>query len=419
MLIRSINCQAVKLPFRFSFGHALASRNFSINLIVSVRVVLEDGREVTGWGESVPRDYVTGESPQGAMAAINYSYAPQLQGRFFANAAELLANLSAIFEDNMLHHKAAGASFCALELAVLDALAKIKKLSFAQVPALIAAHLPSQFSHIAWPIIDVRNEAMRYGGVVPFGKKTVLKLLLSFYKSYGFKTVKLKVGGSLNDDLARIKLAREIMGDDAILRVDANCAWNLDQAKWSLAALRPYNVASCEQPVPADDIDALIELTSSVPETIMVDESLTTLAQAQNLIERKACNAFNIRLSKVGGVASAMKMVELARLNDIECHLGAQVGESGILAAAQRHFALSCGDFANVEGAMNIFLLKGDLIKESMTVPPGAVAKAPAAGAGGLGVTVVPRLVSRYADCGNEFVQGRSKQQKSEINAVC
>jgi len=83
MLIRSVKCQAVELPFRFSFGHALASRNFSINLIVSVQVVLDDGSEVTGWGESVPRDYVTGETPQGALAAINYSYSPQLQGQFF------------------------------------------------------------------------------------------------------------------------------------------------------------------------------------------------------------------------------------------------------------------------------------------------------------------------------------------------
>ncbi len=411
------------LPFRFSFGHALASRNFSINLVVSVKVVLEDGREVIGWGESVPRDYVTGETPEGAMAAINYTYAPQLQGRFFSSAAELLAALNLIFTDNMLGHKAAGASFCALELAMLDALAKIKNISFSQVPAIIAANMPMQFAAGAWPQVDVKHDTMRYGGVVPFGKKTLLKLLLSFYKRYGFKTVKLKVGGSLNDDVARIKLAREIMGDDAVLRVDANCAWTLDQAKWSLAALRPFRIASCEQPVPASDIDALIDLTASVPETIMVDESLTTMQQAETLIERQACNAFNIRLSKVGGIVSAMKMVELARANNIECHLGAQVGESGILAAAQRHFALSCGDFANVEGAMNLFLLKGDLIKESMTVPLGAVAGAPGASTNasaraGLGITILPRNLEKYAQCNSEML-GKSKQPKSEFNAVC
>jgi L-alanine-DL-glutamate epimerase-like enolase superfamily enzyme len=390
MLIRSIQCSAVRLPFRFSFGHALASRNFSINIIVKAVVVLDDGRQVTGWGEAVPRQYVTGETPETALAAINYGYAPRLSGKYFSSGAELLGALATVFEHYNLFEKPAGASFCAVELALLDALAQVEEISFSQLPARIAAQKIDGYH------FDARNfepaETMTYGGVVPFGKKAILQLILAFYKRYGFKTVKLKVGGSLTDDVARVKLARQVLGDDAILRVDANCAWSLEQAKWSLAALRPFNIASCEQPLVADDIAGLAELTASVPEKIMVDESLTTLAQAENLIERKSCNAFNIRLSKVGGLVASMKMIELARANGIECHLGAQVGESGILVAAQRHLALAYPHFANVEGAMNLFLLKSDLVRESMTVPPGAIARAPGLTnrpvKHGLGVTV-------------------------------
>ena len=406
MLIRSIKSQAVRLPFRFSFGHALASRNYSLNVLVRVQVVLEDGREVIGWGESVPRQYVTGETVASALAAINYCYAPALSGHFFASARELLACLAQIFAANGLEHKPAGASFCALELACLDALAKAQALKFCQLPGLIA---PSDL----WQPV----ESMQYGGVIPFGKKAILKLILEAYKKYGFKTVKLKVGGSLNEDVARVKLAREILGEDAILRVDANCAWTVDQAKWSLAALRPYRVASCEQPLIASDLPGLTNLTATVPEKIMVDESLTTLAQARDLIERKACNAFNIRLSKVGGLVSAMKMVELANANQIECHLGAQVGESGILVAAQRHFALAYPHFANVEGAMNLFLLKADLVKESMTVPYGAMAKV--SPSYGLGVTVNERAVSRHLyDYKNDNPVNVSVSEKSESNAT-
>jgi L-alanine-DL-glutamate epimerase-like enolase superfamily enzyme len=406
MLIRSIKSQAVKLPFRFSFGHALASRNFSLNILVKVQVVLEDGREVIGWGESVPRQYVTGETVASALAAIDYSYAPALSGRFFANAQALLAGLAEVFAANKLEEKSGGASFCALELAVLDALAKAQSLKFSQLPALIS---PSDL----WQT----TEFMQYGGVVPFGKKAILKLILAGYKRYGFKTVKLKVGGSLNEDVARAKLAREILGDEAILRVDANCAWTLEQAKWSLAALRPFRIASCEQPLAATDLSGLSELTASVPETIMVDESLTTMAQAHELIERKACNAFNIRLSKVGGLVSAMKMVELASQNQIECHLGAQVGESGILVAAQRHFALAHSGFVNVEGAMNLFLLKGDLVNEAMTVPYGARAKAPLAN--GLGVSVNEQSVARhYYDSKNTYSLNVSVNERSESNAT-
>ncbi|MFA7341272.1 MAG: enolase C-terminal domain-like protein [Candidatus Obscuribacterales bacterium] len=406
MLIRSIKSHAVKLPFRFSFGHALASRNFSLNVLVKVQVVLEDGREVIGWGESVPRQYVTGETVASALAAIDYSYAPALSGQFFADAQALLAGLAQVFAANKLEERSGGASFCALELAFLDALAKAQALKFCQLPALIS---PSDL----WQPTDV----MQYGGVIPFGKKAILKLILAGYKKYGFKTVKLKVGGSLNEDVARVKLAREILGEEAILRVDANCAWTLEQAKWSLAALRPYRIASCEQPLVATDLPGLSELTATVPEVIMVDESLTTLAQAKDLIERKACNAFNIRLSKVGGLVSAMKMVELANENQIECHLGAQVGESGILVAAQRHFALAYNGFANVEGAMNLFLLKGDLVKEAMTVPYGAKAKAPVAD--GLGVSVNEQAVARHLyDYKKHYNLNVSANEKSESNAT-
>ncbi len=68
MKIISIKAFAIKLPFRFSFGHSLASRNSSLNVVV--KVDLEDestGRRVVGWGESVTRDYVTGETTEGAL----------------------------------------------------------------------------------------------------------------------------------------------------------------------------------------------------------------------------------------------------------------------------------------------------------------------------------------------------------------
>lgn len=218
--------------------------------------------------------------------------------------------------------------------------------------------------------------------------------------------------------MARVKLAREILGEDAILRVDANCAWTIDQAKWSLAALRPYRVASCEQPLIASDLPGLTDLTATVPETIMVDESLTTLAQARNLIERKACNAFNIRLSKVGGLVSAMKMVELANANKNRVsswRSSWRVPESTF--AAQRHFALAYPHFANVEGAMNLFLLKANLVKEGMTVPYGAMAKVTPSY--GLGVTVNERAVARHLyDHKNDNPVNVSVSEKRESNAT-
>ena len=202
----------------------------------------------------------------------------------------------------------------------------------------------------------------------------------------------LKVGGDPDGDVVKVKLARSIMGDHALIRVDANCAWDLSQAERTLERMRPYGIASVEQPLKPGDSD-LPFLKRQIPEVIVADESLTTFADAKKLIETKSCGAFNIRISKVGGIFAAMRLVEMAQNASLECHLGAQVGESGILASAQRHFALAWPHFANIEGAMNLFLLKRDLTSECETVPLGACASVRARDGRGLGVTLKRSLM--------------------------
>ncbi|HMO21286.1 MAG TPA: enolase C-terminal domain-like protein, partial [Candidatus Melainabacteria bacterium] len=68
------------------------------------------------------------------------------------------------------------------------------------------------------------------------------------------------------------------------------------------------------------------KLTRELSETVVADESLCTISQARNLIENRACDAFNIRLSKVGGPLIAMEIADLARANGVGVMLGAQVG---------------------------------------------------------------------------------------------
>ncbi len=382
MQIKSIVSRSVRLPFRFSFGHSLASRNFSRNIVVEVAIAVGEGT-VTGLGESVPREYVTGETSESALAFINEVLAPALLGRSFAGVDQLLGALEALFYQERLDERPLGAAFCAVELALLDACARIMGLPFYLMPAYLArlSRLPAAASTLdrtLWNLeLPWSERVFRYGGVVPFGKRKVLEALLRAYKAYGFQTVKLKVGDDIDEDLVKIKLARSILGPAVKLRIDANCAWNFDLACLAMERFRPLGVVSLEQPLPRLETEGLARLQARLPETIVVDESLTTLNEAQRLIELKACRAFNIRISKVGGIVAAMKLVELARQASLECHLGAQVGESGILASAQKHLALAVPDlFANVEGAMNLFLLKRDLTRECLTVPFGAVVSA-------------------------------------------
>lgn len=371
MRVVSVDVIPLTLPFRLSFGHSLASRSHSTNVFVRVR--LADGSE--GFGEGVPRDYVTGESTDDAIDRIRRVFAPVLMATELAPLPGLLKQLEQLTNCFELGSKRWGASWCALELAILDAVARSQQRSLADL------------------LGPCRRESIRYGAVVPFSGKKALKALLYFYKLYGFQTVKLKVGDDIESDAARLALARKILGAGVTLRVDANCGWTVETAKRAADRFSAFGISSYEQPLAADDLSGMARLTAALQAQVVADESLCTLDDARRLVATKACSGFNIRISKVGGLLAARRMAQLARAAGIKCHLGAQVGESGILSAAGRLFACLEEPFENYEGSANLLLLKQDLTRENLTAGwggHGRLLRRP-----GLGVTVVPERFSK------------------------
>lgn len=372
MKIVDLSVRVLHLPFRFSFKHSLASRNSSDNVIV--RAVIEhEGNKFIGYGESIPRDYVTGEDAASAAVTIRQQYFPRFAGRQYQHTLNVQEALMTEFLDLQLDSKMKGASWCALELALLDAASKAENESLANCLGGI------RIEH---------NDGIVYGGVIPFGKKRAFTGVLMFYKLFGFKTVKIKVGTDFDGDLERVALARKILGPDVTLRADANCAWTADQALSCAEKFRKYNIASYEQPVPADDLDGLAKVSRNLPERVLADESLCSIHQARMLAKENICSAFNIRVSKVGGLLAAAEISRIAEHAGITRHMGAQVGESGILSAAGRIFASTQPLFDNYEGSNNLFLLKQDITEENLNVDWGGKGKL--LRAIGLGVKVLP-----------------------------
>jgi L-Ala-D/L-Glu epimerase len=387
MKIVSIDSFLITLPFRFAFKHSLASRDRSENLIV--RVVLKDGANAhVGYGEGIPRDYVTGESPAGALTAVSKEYVPLFLNRNFDHPDQIVSTLHAEWTDLKLDNRPQGASWCAFELALLDAAAKCAGKTVAN---LVAGDNLANASQ--------NGGAIRYGAVIPFGGKKALSAVLWFYKLYGFKTVKIKVGNDLDLDLHRLRMARSVLGPDVTLRVDANCAWTFDQTVQAAEQMRPFGVKSYEQPVPADRLDQLAAITKAIPEQILADESLCTVSDARYLADNKICSAFNIRVSKVGGILAARQIAAIARDAGIACHMGAQVGESGILSAAGRAFAAIEPRFENYEGSNNLFLLKQDITEENLNVELGGFGKL--LKNTGLGVNIKNERLQQFINSGS------------------
>ncbi len=368
--VARIDVASATLPLRFSFGHALAARRESTN--VYVRLTLADG--TVGYGEGVPREYVTGETAESAFAALCDEQAPALIGRTLESPDDVPAAIDAAAPASGL--PLTNAARCALELALLDACGR----------------------HFGRSVVDwlAPNPApsVQYDAIIPFTSPKKLVAISVVIRALAIRQVKIKVGDDLERDLRSLRLLRRLLGSTVDLRVDANCAWaSADVALESITAMRRYRISAVEQPVPPGDLDALARITAETPETIIVDESLRTLEDATALVDARACNGFNIRVSKCGGMLSSMAIARFGTEAGMDLVVGAQVGESGILSAAGRHLAAAIGQPRYVEGSGGSLLLREDLTVER--VLPGFRGRARRFGGAGLGVNVRDDVLER------------------------
>jgi L-alanine-DL-glutamate epimerase-like enolase superfamily enzyme len=159
----------------------------------------------------------------------------------------------------------------------------------------------------------------------------------------GFRALKVKVGGA--DDLARLEAIRA--ETDAVLRVDANEGWTLEQARELVPALVELGVEFIEQPFPAADLEsfrALRDLDSLPP--IIVDEGcqdLSDVAPAAGYAD-----GINIKLAKSGGLREALRMVHAARALGLRVMIGCMVeSQLGVAPAAQ---IASLADWVDLDG---------------------------------------------------------------------
>lgn len=154
----------------------------------------------------------------------------------------------------------------------------------------------------------------------------------------GVKMIKVKLGTDPDADILRVKLIREAVGPDIILRLDANQGWDPAGALKALTAMGAYDIQFCEQPMRKWNDELLPELCKASPIPIMADESVFTHHDAQRIIRNKACHYINIKFAKSGGIQEAIRINEVAEQHNIPCMLGGML-ESRVALTAKVHFA--------------------------------------------------------------------------------
>lgn len=386
-MLRSIELFHVAVPLRKPIRHASHARTASDNLVV--RATLDDG--TIGFGEGVPRSYVTGETIETCFAALTgFDSAGHLgrPGSFEAGVGRL-ATLQLPKTAADPRGMSGNAARCALELAIVDALGRRfgKSLSDAIRPALDALEASRDVLRPDGP------GSVRYSGAIT--AETPRKERISAWKMrlYGFHQVKVKVGVEGQDDLARLRTLRRILGERMDVRLDANEAWHAGELLDRVRPLVRFRPTALEQPVPHAEVSALADLRPRLGVPVMLDESLCGYPDAVFAVEQGLADVLNVRLSKCGGLIPTLRILDLARQGGLGAQLGCHPGETGLLSAAGRHLATMVDGLRYVEGSYDRHVLAANLIDEDITFRYGG--RAHPLGGPGLGVTVNHEALER------------------------
>ncbi|MGR4030001.1 dipeptide epimerase, partial [Bacillus sp. ZZQ-131] len=165
----------------------------------------------------------------------------------------------------------------------------------------------------------------------------------------GYQSFKMKVGTNVKEDVKRIEAVRERVGNDIAIRIDVNQGWkNSANTLTALRSLGHLNIDWIEQPVIADDIDAMAHIRSKTDLPLMIDEGLKSSREMRQIIKLEAADKVNIKLMKCGGIYPAVKLAHQAEMAGIECQVGSMV-ESSVASSAGFHVAFSKKIITSVE----------------------------------------------------------------------
>ncbi|RWZ68229.1 L-fuconate dehydratase [Labedella populi] len=129
----------------------------------------------------------------------------------------------------------------------------------------------------------------------------------------GFDQIKLKVGADLEDDIRRMRLAREAVGPDVRIAIDANQRWDVADAIEWVNALAPFDVAWIEEPTNPDDILGHAAIARGVaPIPVATGEHGANRVMFKQFLQAKALEVLQIDATRVAGVNENIAILLLA-----------------------------------------------------------------------------------------------------------
>lgn len=316
MKIKSLRAEAWTLQLRTPFVVATRTALDAQN----VRITIEtDEPKVTGYGESAPVGYVTGESVDSVLEAV-----ASVSEEFVGQPIDRLRPLMQRADRALFESRSARAG---VEMALCDAWGKHWSLPMWQF---FGGFQETVISDLTIPIVPEDEAAT-------LARKTAAD---------GFNHIKIKVGDQRGHDadLARIEsIVKAAPG--VSIRIDANQAFAPDQAVsfTEIAMKMGAHIELLEQPVRKDDIAGLKYVKERVEVPVFADEAARDVGEVIRLIREDAVDGINIKLMK-SGISGALQIIALCQAAGKKLMLGCML-ESRLGIAAAAHLAGGTGAF--------------------------------------------------------------------------
>jgi L-alanine-DL-glutamate epimerase-like enolase superfamily enzyme len=323
--VRSVRFRPLDIELKEPFGIATGAQPLAANVLIEIE--LDDG--TLGIGEAAPFPAVNGETQAQVLAAL----APierELHGLSVTNYRRIAARLR-----NSLAEVPSALAGC--ETALLDAFCRHASLSM-------------------WAFFGGAEAGLVTDITIPTGDAAAARVAAARARSAGFRTLKVKVGGtSLEHDLARLRAIADA-APNARLILDANASFDAEEALELLrhaGGLRE-RIALFEQPTAAEDWDGLRRVANEGRVLVAADESARSASEVARLAASNTVRVINIKIMKCG-LFEAWDMIATARAHGLGLMVGGMV-ESELAMSASACLAAGVGGFAFVDLDTPLFM---------------------------------------------------------------
>jgi L-alanine-DL-glutamate epimerase-like enolase superfamily enzyme/pimeloyl-ACP methyl ester carboxylesterase len=331
----------LRVKLKTTIRHAGATRKKGESVWVKA-----ERNGIVGYGEGCPRSYVAGDDLESSVQWVEESFS---NGEGYFKTFEDVKKWTERNSDLINKYPSA---WCAIEMALLDFFSQEKCCN---VEALLG--------------LDGFGRRGRYTAVLGDDKRWKFTYLADKYLIRGFSDFKIKLNGDLERDKLKLEILQDLCGQhgvsDVRIRLDANNLWEgrTEEAIGHLKELKGP-IFAVEEPIGPRDVEGINKVSTATGLPVILDESLCTIEDLSAFAGLPGKFIGNIKVSRVGGLIRALKLVEELKRMDWPIIIGCHVGETSLLTRAALIPANAAGEnLIAQEGAFGDYLVEREPVE--------------------------------------------------------